>query len=111
MGRALVTPGIEESLRRQSEAHATVGVANLQPLSRQGFAFGGHKLEATVPCLGETENGNGTLAHTRFHAYAVAALAVIQPQASQNRPAFSNGQVEGPIVSHQDESMPEIHGI
>src|SRR5271157_2444376 len=96
----LMTPRIEELLRRKLEAQGTIGVPNLEPFSGHRLTFRRHELEAAIPGLRHAQNRNRTCPDTRLHAHSVAAFSVIEAQTSENRPPFSDAQMERPVVSH-----------
>src|SRR5215211_1009920 len=109
MRRSVAAPPIDELGWRQREGDAGGGVTNAQGRPRERLALGGEQFQAAVSGLRHRENRDRPGFHPGLDGGATPPFAMKQIQTTQDWPPFGDGEVEGPVVAHQQEVVDEVH--
>ena len=78
VGRALLTPTVDELSGRETETKARIGVTDLEDGAGQRLAFGADHFETAVGILRDPDDRNGAEADIEFDGDAGAAFAVVE---------------------------------
>ncbi len=104
-------PGLAEIAGRHTEAHAGVGVANLQDRAGDGLSLSGDELELAVAVLGDAQHGHGAILDVELHAHAAAGLAVKELHPPQDGLLIADAHVPGAIVPCDDEAALKVEQV
>ncbi len=66
------------------------------------------KRERAVALLGDAEGGHRAVLDVELDRHAPAALAVVDAEAAQQRPALADREVRRAVVAHLDDAVAEV---
>src|SRR5260370_14578488 len=111
MRRTLGVPGIHEFSRSHRETIAAVGVANFKNRPRLGCSLSDQQFELSVSRLNNRKQSYWTMPNRHLDGEPAANLAMVHTQRTDLGLALGDGDVAGPVMSHQDHIVVKIAGV